>query len=78
MLQTASIRFSSSAVASAFYEGTRTATDFTGRVGFSAHLAVEPTLTFNWVDLPYGRFTARLVGARFVVAPSARLSGSAA
>ena len=65
-----------SASRGSFYEGTRTATDFTGRVGFSAHLAVEPTLTFNWVELPYGRFTARLVGARFVVAPSARLGFS--
>ena len=65
-----------SASRGSFYEGTRTTADFNGRVGFSAHLAVEPTLTFNWVDLPYGRFTARLVGSRFVVAPSARLGFS--
>ena len=65
-----------SASQGSFYRGTRTTTDFTGRVGFSAHFAVEPTVTVNWVDLPFGRFTARLVGARFVVAPSARLGFS--
>jgi hypothetical protein len=42
-------------------------------VGFSAHLAVEPNVSLNWVDLPYGEFVARLAGARVVVAPTARL-----
>jgi hypothetical protein len=37
---------------------------------------VEPSLTLNWVTLPYGDFTARLVGTRFVVSPSPRLAFS--
>ena len=65
-----------SAARGSFYDGTRTTTELAGRVGFSAHLAVEPTVTVNWVDLPFGRFTARLAGARLVVAPSARLGFS--
>ncbi len=59
-----------------FYDGTRTTADYSGRIGFSAHVAMEPVVTFNWVDLPSGRFTARLVGTRFVLAPSARLQFS--
>jgi hypothetical protein len=66
-----------SASRGSFYGGTRTTAEYTsGRFGFNAHLAVEPTVTVNWVDLPYGRFTARLVGTRFVVTPSARLAFS--
>ena len=59
-----------------FYGGTRTTGEYSGRMGFSAHLALEPTLTVNWVELPYGRFTARLLGTRLVVTPSARLAFS--
>jgi len=35
--------------------------------------SIEPSLSFNWVDLPYGDFTARLVSSRFTVTPSARM-----
>jgi len=59
-----------------FYDGTRATTTYSGRVGLSPHVAVEPSLTLNWVTLPYGDFTARLVGARFVVSPSPRLAFS--
>jgi hypothetical protein len=59
-----------------FYDGTRATTTYGGRVGFSPHFAVEPNLTLNWVNLPYGDFTARLVGTRFVVSPSPRLAFS--
>jgi hypothetical protein len=38
---------------------------------------VEPNVTLNWVSLPYGDFTARLIGLRFGVAPTARLGFSA-
>jgi hypothetical protein len=59
-----------------FYDGTRTTAAYSGRMGFSAHIALEPTLTFNWVRLPFGDFDARLLGTRFVVSPSARLTFS--
>jgi len=59
-----------------FYDGTRATATYSGRVGLSPHVAVEPSLTLNWVTLPYGEFTARLVGTRFVVSPSPRLAFS--
>jgi hypothetical protein len=60
-----------------FYEGTRTSLTYTGRIGVSAHVGVEPNISLNWVRLPYGDFNARLVGMRFGVAPTARLGFSA-
>jgi hypothetical protein len=65
-----------SASRGSFYDGTRTAAEYSGRVGFSPHLAIEPSLALNWVSLPYGDFTARLIGMRFVVTPTARLAFS--
>jgi hypothetical protein len=66
-----------SASRGSFYGGTRTAAGYSGRIGFSPRLAVEPTLTLNWVRLPYGDFTARLAGTRLIVTPTARLGLSA-
>jgi uncharacterized protein DUF5916/cellulose/xylan binding protein with CBM9 domain len=60
-----------------FYEGTRTSVTYSGRLGLSAHVGIEPNISLNWVQLPYGDFTARLVGTRFGVAPTARLGFSA-
>jgi hypothetical protein len=59
-----------------FYEGTRASAGYNGRVGFSPHFALEPNVTVNWVRLPYGDFTARLIGTRVVVSPSPRLAFS--
>ena len=42
----------------------------------SANVGVEPTVTLNWVRLPYGDFDARLFGLRLSVAPTARLGFS--
>lgn len=60
-----------------FYGGTRTTASYNGRMSVSARLAFEPTITLNWVDLPYGRFTTRLGGTRLVVSPTPRLGFSA-
>jgi len=59
-----------------FYDGTRTTAGYSGRVGFSPHLALEPSLTLNRVRLPYGHFNASIIGTRFVVSPSPRLGFS--
>jgi hypothetical protein len=67
---------SASASYGAFYDGTRATAAYSGRIGFSPHLALEPRLTFNWVRLPHGDFTARLIATRFVFAPTARLGFS--
>ena len=35
--------------------------------------SIEPGVTLDWVHLPYGDFTARLLNSRFTVTPSARM-----
>ena len=42
----------------------------------SPYFALEPSLTFNWVRLPYGDFDASLIGMRVLVSPTARLGFS--
>jgi hypothetical protein len=76
LAQNRTISGNASASYGSFYDGTRATTTYSGRIGFSPHFAAEPTLTLNWVSLPYGDFTARLVGTRLVVSPSPRLSFS--
>ena len=46
---------------------------YSGRWGVVPRFSIEPSVTFNWVHLPYGDFTARLVSSRFTVTPSARM-----
>jgi len=59
-----------------FYDGTKTDAIYTGRVAVSRHVAIEPGVTINWVRLPFGDFTTRLINSRLVVTPSPRLSVS--
>jgi hypothetical protein len=59
-----------------FYGGTRTSAGYSGRLAVNAHVGIEPNITLNWVTLPYGDFTARLVGVRLAIAPTARLGFS--
>ena len=48
-----------------FFSGDRTSVDFTrGRIELTPQLSVEPGVSFNWIDLPEGRFTTELVTAR--------------
>ena len=47
-----------------FYAGDRTDLAYRGRVEVSPQLSVEPGISFNWVDLPTGAFTATLLSAR--------------
>jgi hypothetical protein len=47
-----------------FYDGDRTELGYRGRIELSARFFVEPTLAFNWVDLPQGSFLAKLLSAR--------------
>ena len=56
-----------------FYDGHKREASFTsGRVALSARLNIEPGLTMNWVDLPYGSFKNRLLTARGIFTPSPR------
>jgi hypothetical protein len=54
-----------------FYSGTRRTAAYRGRMEMTPRFAVEPNLSFNWIDLPQGKFTDTLVGNRatFTVSP---------
>ena len=63
-----------SAATGTFYDGTKKEANFTsGRIALSARVSIEPGLTLNWIDLPQGRFTNRLITARGIFTPSARM-----
>ena len=55
------------------YEGTRTEASYSGRVAIKPQLAVEPSISLNWVSLPYGDFSAQLLTTRFILTPSPRM-----
>ena len=57
-----------------FYSGTRTAVGFSGRVSFSPVFVIEPGITLNRVDLPFGHFSANLITTRFVITPTPRMA----
>jgi hypothetical protein len=60
-----------------FFDGTRQEVGWRGRVELSSQLSLEPTLSFNWVRLPYGDFDTQLVGARTTYTISPRMLASA-
>jgi uncharacterized protein DUF5916/cellulose/xylan binding protein with CBM9 domain len=48
-----------------FYDGHLAAVGFSRtRVNLSPRFSLEPNISINWVDLPYGSFTSKLVGSR--------------
>jgi hypothetical protein len=48
-----------------FYDGHRKALSYTKtRVNVSPRFSLEPTVSINWVDLPAGLFTTKLLGSR--------------
>jgi hypothetical protein len=55
------------------YDGTKSELGYSGRWGVVPRFSIEPGVTLNWVQLPYGDFTARLLSARFTVTPTARM-----
>jgi len=60
-----------------FYGGTRKTLEYRGRVDLSPQFGVEPTLSFNWIDLPQGRFTTTITGGRAVYTMSPRMFATA-
>ena len=56
-----------------FYGGDRTDLSYRGRAELSQRLSVEPGISFNWVDLPTGSFTATLVSTRSTFTFSPRM-----
>lgn len=55
-----------------FYNGTKTEVGYRGRLEINPQLSVEPGISVNWVDLPAGRFTTRLLSARAAYAMTPR------
>jgi hypothetical protein len=55
---------SSSLEVGSFYGGDKKTVAFTGRANVTLRFGVEPNISFNWGDLPGGRFTTTVVGAR--------------
>jgi len=56
-----------------FYDGDKKEANFTsGRVALSPRVSVEPGVTMNWIDLPQGSFSNRLLTARGIFTPSPR------
>ncbi len=49
-----------------FYSGDKTEAGFAGRAKITKQLAVEPRVSFAWVDLQEGSFVTKLVGARVI------------
>jgi hypothetical protein len=60
-----------------FYGGTRNEIGYEGRVEVTPQLLLEPRVSVNWVDLPVGAFTTRLLGSRVTYAVSTRAALSA-
>ena len=56
--------------------GTRTTASYSGRIGFSSRLIMEPGVTMNRVNLPYGDFSANLLNARVVLTPTPRMQAA--
>lgn len=59
--------------AGSFYGGTLREAGYTGRVVVRERLAVEPGISLNWVDLPFGDFTVRQLTTRVILTPSPRM-----
>jgi Domain of unknown function (DUF5916) len=57
-----------------FYDGHKSEASLSSsRLSLVTRVSVEPGITLNWVDLPQGRFKTRLMTARTIITPSARM-----
>jgi hypothetical protein len=59
-----------------FFDGDRKELTYSGRVEVSPKFSIEPILSFNWVDLPEGKFRTDLVSSRFNWTLSPRMAVS--
>jgi hypothetical protein len=48
-----------------FFGGDRQEVAYVGRIEVAPQFSIEPSLSFNWVDLPQGKFRTDLVSSRF-------------
>ncbi len=62
-----------SASTGTLYNGTKSEVAYSGRWGVVPRFSMEPSITLDWVQLPYGDFIAKLVSSRFTLTPTARM-----
>jgi len=60
-----------------FYDGDKTTAAYKGRVQLVAGLAVEPSVSLNWIDIPQGRFTNKVIGGRATYTMTPRMYAAA-
>ena len=61
-----------------FYNGDRTAITLSrSRINVTPQLSVEPNIVLNWIELPTGSFTSKLVGSRITFTLTPLLFASA-
>ena len=60
-----------------FYTGNQTAASYRGRIAIHPQLALEPSISFNWIDLPPGTFTTKLFSTRATAPLTPRMYVSA-
>ena len=48
-----------------------------GRAGLSSRLSIEPSISLDWVDLPYGKFPSQVVSTRMTFTGTPRMFISA-
>ena len=56
-----------------YYGGEKTEISYSGKASMTSQFITEPIVTLNWLDLPTGRFTARLASVRTTYMMSARM-----
>jgi hypothetical protein len=57
-----------------FYDGTRTSASYSGRLDLGSRLGVEPRITINWIDLPSGEFTTKIISSRVGLTMTPRMA----
>ena len=60
-----------------FYTGDQTSASYRGRIAIHPQLALEPSISFNWIDLPQGTFTTKLFSTRATAPLTPRMYVSA-
>ena len=65
------------AIRGSFYGGTQSQLAYRGRVAVATHLSLEPQVSVNWIDLPQGKFTTKLVSTRATAPLTPRMYVSA-
>jgi hypothetical protein len=63
-----------SAAHGTLYEGEKTEAGYGGRIAFIPQFAVEPSVSLNWVRLPFGDFEAPVISSRIIFTPNATMA----